>query len=145
MKNPPSSLMIYLSCGFLLPLFSGLWINGEFVPPNREKQIAAAGDLSRLKPLQRLIFEPSEDFDKIAVPKPSDWLANHKELGQTFDEFVQSVPNRPNGTRNKLYLLPLGDFPPKRSPALNLLKEFARASVSRGLSAVRRLDSIGVG
>jgi archaemetzincin len=119
--------MTYLSCGFFLPLFAGLWINGEFVPPDREKRIAATGDISQLKPSQRRIFEPSEDFDPIAVPGPSDWLANHKELGQSFDEFVQSYPNRPNGTRNKLYLLPLGDFPPHRSPALNLLVEFARS------------------
>lgn len=41
---------------------------------------------------------------------PHDWLAQHKEAGQTFDQYLKSNPNRPTATRTTLYVQPLGDF-----------------------------------
>jgi archaemetzincin len=43
-------------------------------------------------------------------PEPGDWLAQHREPGQTFDAYRASDPNRPAGRRTTLYLQPLGDF-----------------------------------
>jgi archaemetzincin len=39
-----------------------------------------------------------------------DWLAQHKEAGQTFDEYLRSNPNRPTKQLTTMYLVALGDF-----------------------------------
>lgn len=46
---------------------------------------------------------------------PNDWLAQHKEAGQTFDQYLKSNPNRPTATRTTLYVQPLGKFTKKSS------------------------------
>src|SRR5688500_1374503 len=45
-----------------------------------------------------------------AKPGPNDWLARHKESGQTFEEYLSTDPNRPDGRRTTIYVLPLGEF-----------------------------------
>ena len=52
-----------------------------------------------------------------------DWLANHPEKGQTFDAFRRSSLQRPDSTRKKIYILPLGEFPEDRSPPLDRLRD----------------------
>jgi archaemetzincin len=43
-------------------------------------------------------------------PRPGDWLAEHHEDGQTFDEYRRSDPNRPTRKRTTIYVQPLGGF-----------------------------------
>ena len=67
---------------------------------------------------------------------PGDWLYEHPENGQTFNDFVNSNPNRPGGKRNKIYLQPLGDFPLEGSPSLGLLKRYTAAYFSLGVEVL---------
>jgi archaemetzincin len=53
-----------------------------------------------------------------APPGPGDWLDQHHEPGQTFEEYCASDPNRPAATRTTIYLQPLGDFDPAQSRLL---------------------------
>lgn len=71
----------------------------------------------------RSAFDPAEDFTSVPGPKPGDWLAEHRETGQSFEQFLWSQPNRRAPVHRKLYLLPLGDFPTDRTPAVPLLQE----------------------
>ena len=71
--------------------------------------IAAIGETHGLPPALRCALDPSH-FEALPPPGPSDWLANHPEHGQTFDEFVASHPNRPTPQRHTIYLQPLGTF-----------------------------------
>jgi archaemetzincin len=48
-------------------------------------------------------------------PGPGDWLANHPESGQTFDQYVRSSPNKPTSERGTIYVQPLGKFDAKRA------------------------------
>lgn len=48
--------------------------------------------------------------EKKRPPGPRDWLAQHTEAGQSFDQYLKSNPNRPTATRTKLYVQPLGEF-----------------------------------
>lgn len=43
-------------------------------------------------------------------PRQGDWLAEHEERGQTFDQYAASRPNRPTAQRTKLYIQPIGEF-----------------------------------
>jgi archaemetzincin len=54
----------------------------------------------RIRPLHR-IKTPSG---------PEDWLATHREAGQTFEQYRHSNPNRPTKERTILYVQPIGAF-----------------------------------
>lgn len=43
-------------------------------------------------------------------PKEGEWLATHKEAGQTFSQYQKSRPNVLTRRRNKLYVQPIGEF-----------------------------------
>lgn len=58
--------------------------------------------VKRLKPLQ-------SDLEK---PQPGDWLAEHKENGQTFEQFVKRYPEPTPAGLSTLYIQPIGDFGP---------------------------------
>lgn len=99
----------------------------QFTPPTRGQQLAAIGLTMRLpQPLQRAL-EPRDDFQPLPEPQPSDWLRNHAEAGQTFDQFTRSLPNRPDNHRNKLYIQPLGGFNGSDAPSLDQLRRFTAA------------------
>jgi archaemetzincin len=49
--------------------------------------------------------------DKAMPPiRSGDWLAEHKENGQTFAEYTNLKTVRPTGTEKVIYLLPVGKF-----------------------------------
>jgi len=82
--------------------------------------IAAIGDTRALSPALQCALNPAA-FEPMRAPGPNDWLANHPEAGQTFDDFVRARPNRPTPRRRTIYLQPLGTF------ELGPLKEFTEA------------------
>ncbi len=43
-------------------------------------------------------------------PRPGDWLDQHPEAGQTFDEYVRLRPHRPVAPRRVIWVQPLGDL-----------------------------------
>jgi len=78
---------------------------GAVVRTDRER---AVGRLDDLSPQLRRAFG-ADGFTPLAPPAPGDWLAEHPERGQTFDEFVASHPNRPTAERRTIYFIALGD------------------------------------
>ncbi|MCI0340263.1 MAG: archaemetzincin [Planctomycetales bacterium] len=74
--------------------------------------LAALAD--RLRPLAKALAEPG----------PSDWLANHRERGQTFAQYVASEPVTARGERRVLHVQPLGDFTPTQRRIVTLVAEY---------------------
>jgi archaemetzincin len=108
-----------------------------FTPPDEKAIRGAIGDLSGLPAVLQRAFTPDRaSFDPIPKPGPNDWLAVHEEAGQTFDQFKASQPNRPMQNRHVIYLQPLGDFAPERSPSIDKLREFATAFFSLEVKAL---------
>lgn len=93
----------------------------RFVPPDAEQRRKAVGSLSGLSPEFKRAFAPTEQFEPLPAPGPGDWLTEHQEPGQTFDQFAASKFNRPDSRRSTIYLAPLGDFDPDWSPDLSHL------------------------
>jgi archaemetzincin len=124
MRIVSSALLMWLVPGCIL-LVSGMF--AQFTPPTRAQRLAALGPMAGLPEALRLALQPGDDFQPVPEPGPNDWLANFAEVGQTFEQFVQSQPNRPDARRKKLYLQPLGDFSASDGPALNQLREFMAA------------------
>jgi len=108
--------------------------------PPPPPHIAAIGDTSRLSPELQRAFDPAGHFEPMGAPGPSDWLAAHPEKPQSYDGYIDSSPNLPNGQRRVLYLLPIGEFPPG-TPAMTSLAEVVKAFFTL---EVRLLPSVPV-
>ncbi len=70
--------------------------------------------MTRLRPLHQLMGKP----------QPGDWLARHRESGQTFAQYLDANPTRPTGTRNALYVQPIGAFNTLERKVLQLTADF---------------------
>jgi archaemetzincin len=113
---------------FLLILFATVIAVSSatgFEPPGPQQRLEAIGATNGLPELLQRAFTPANDFPPVPVPGPGDWLAVHREPGQTFGEFRRSQANRPDARRRSIYLQPLGEFPEQYSPSLEKLREYA--------------------
>ena len=99
-----------------------------FEPPGPQQRLEAIGPTNGLSEVLGRALAPSDSFDPVPVPGASDWLAVHREPGQTFEQFRRSRPNRPDARRRVIYLQPLGAFPQAQSPALEKLRGYAEPS-----------------
>ena len=98
-----------------------------FQLPGKDERKKAVGSLFQLSPDLKAAFDPSGDFKELPKPGTFDWLASHKEEGQTYDQFLRSKPNRPGARGRKLiYLQPVGDFP-EGAPKLEILQSYLEA------------------
>lgn len=71
----------------------------RFKPPDATARQRATGSLDALSGPLRRAFTPGKDFSPIPLPGPHDWLANHDEPGQTFDQFRRFAANKPDKER----------------------------------------------
>jgi len=60
----------------------------------------------------------------LGKPGPGDWLANHPEPGQTYDQYARSRPVRADQRRRVIYIQPLGDFSPIQRKIVQFTGEF---------------------
>jgi archaemetzincin len=111
-----------------------------FNPPSVEERLRAIGPTGKLSGQLKKAFDPGENFDPMPKPKPGDWLDVHLETGQTFKDFASSHPNRPDESRNAIYLQPLGEFPDAESPPVKRLKEYAAAFFGIEVKVLPPLD-----
>jgi archaemetzincin len=111
-----------------------------FKAPMQSERLKAIGNTAGLSDTLKKAFDPGNDFEPIPEPKPEDWLANHYEPGQTFDDFVSSHHSKPNSTHNKIYLQPLGQFPKEPNDLLANLREYASAFFCMDVMVLPPLD-----
>ena len=110
-----------------LALVAAAGARGAFEPPSAEERTAALGNLDDAPAVLRRLLTPDDDFAPIPRPEPGEWLAVHREKGQTFDEFRRSPGHRPDATRRVIYLQPLGEFAADSSPPLGEIQAYAAA------------------
>ena len=99
----------------------------NFVPPSADVRKAAIDETSQLTPELQRYLDPGDDFPPMPKPGPDDWLANNHEGGQTFNEFRQAEPNRPDQQRRVLYLVAMGEITELQIAQLEPLREFTEA------------------
>lgn len=91
------------------------------------RQMSATID--RLKPLHQ----------KLGEPGPRDWLANHEEPGQSFQQYLKINPVTPTGGRTVIYVQPLGEFTDKQREIVELAAEYLGIYMNR---PVKILDDL---
>ena len=82
--------------------------------PEESQPAPGRVDIARLIPLHR----------GLAKPRPGDWLAEHEEPGQTFDEYKRAHPTLPKLPRNKIYIQPIGSFEGRQGQILRDTTEY---------------------
>ena len=88
---------------------------------------AAVGDTDALPVVLQAAFEVTDEFPLLPEPRRGEWLAQHAESGQTYDQFVAADFHRPSPGRDRIHLFPLGDFPAGASPPLGDLERYGEA------------------
>lgn len=53
--------------------------------------------------------------EKLGVPKPGEWLAEHPENGQTFEEYESLSPIKVTDKQHTIYIQPIGTFTVKET------------------------------
>ena len=86
----------------------------------------AGGSLNHLSPILQRAFKPDDFFNPIPKPKSNDWLAVHKEYGQTFKDFLDSKWKKPDEIRDKIYIQPLEHLPRNCGISLEILRKFVQ-------------------
>lgn len=117
MSPLPESLRLRIIAFALAPALVGcaLWATlggggGETVAPGPDW--APAGKPPELDEVRSTGAKIRPLFSKKRAPRPGDWLAQHREDGQTFEQYLRADPNRPTARRAVLYIQPIGDFSP---------------------------------
>lgn len=60
----------------------------------------------------------------IPKPGPSDWLANHKEAGQSFEQYLAARPVRRSDKLTTIYICLIGEFTAKEREVLTATEEY---------------------
>jgi archaemetzincin len=94
-------------------------------PAPVDPRIDAIGETSLMTPALRRAVDPA-DFAPPPEPQPGEWLYEHPEPPQTFDDYLGSKFHPVGEHRRVLYILPLGTFPPE-APSLDSLAKLAGA------------------
>lgn len=95
-------------------------VSADEKPPDKGKPVKAPTP-TELKALRDRLVPLHRPLGK---PGPHDWLANHREPGQTFEEYLASRPTLPRPPRNVLYIQPLGEFTPTQRKIVTLTADF---------------------
>lgn len=61
---------------------------------------------------------------ELQAPQEGEWLYEHKEKGQTFEQFLESKPIKPIKSKDIIYLEPIGKFSKLQRQQIELTKEY---------------------
>jgi archaemetzincin len=90
--------------------------------------LIAQGESNELRTIRAAGQAIGPLHEPIRATQQGDWLDEHDEPGQTFEEYLRSDPRRPAESRTTMYLQPLGDFDAAPGAALEatagLLEDF---------------------
>jgi archaemetzincin len=114
------SVLLLVLIGYLLLTIAGPESEKRRISPD----VDPVGSLTSLSSDLKRAFEAADDFPEVPMPEPGDWLAQHDEPGQSYDQYLISFPNRPDALRSKIYLQPLGRLSDKTRDCLNLLVDY---------------------
>lgn len=103
-----------LSAGILATLVPLLSVAADRADGWDERAEALLPTIEKLRPLHK----------RLGPPAPGDWLAQHKEAGQSFKHYVAQRPIQPSKQRGTIYILPIGSFSEQQERIVKLTSEY---------------------
>ncbi len=76
--------------------------------------------------LDALIDRLTPTATELGKPRPGDWLAEHEEPGETFEQYIHSQPITLRGKRQVIYIQPLGEFTESQRRIVDLTADYMR-------------------
>jgi archaemetzincin len=82
--------------------------NFKLISMNKKVNAMNTDDLD---PISQIILNVgiSDFYSEIDIPQPSDWLWEHRESGQTFNQYENGIQNTPTKTNYTIYIQNLDD------------------------------------
>lgn len=99
-----------------------------------EKEV---GVKDRFEVVETKLTPIAKTLDK---PGPHDWLANHREAGQTFAQYVQAKPVLKSERLTTMHLCLIGNFAPDQERVLKLTMEYLGLVYTVPVKVHRRLS-----
>ena len=87
------------------------------------RKVASVEEIDDVKSVAKAV---KHLHSEMAPVKSGDWLASHKESGQTFRQYLRANPVTLTKKRNKLYVQPIGEFNKKQTEIIELAAEFMK-------------------
>ena len=94
-------------------------------------------DAKALLKQARLLADLAEPLGAV---RPGDWLDEHFESGQSFRQYLASYPVTLTPERNKIYVVPLGEFDENQQRIVNLSADFLSLYFSCDVSIMKALS-----
>jgi len=66
-------------------------------------------------------------FQPMGKAQPDEWLANFKENGQTFEQYINGNPTLPSAERKAIYIQPIGRFNNTQLKTIKITAEYMQA------------------
>ena len=92
-------------------------------PPLESASQTSAQRISKFIEIKQAI---APFFKLMGKPNSTDWLAAHREAGQTFEEYLKSRPSLPTAERKKIYIQPIGKFSAAQQKVVQLTADYMR-------------------
>lgn len=92
--------------------------------PSTESPSPPVGSAHDPESLEQVIERLGALHPPIETPQPGDWLAQHHESGQSFDEYQRGGPTLPYERRHTIYVQPLGDMSPTQRRLIELTGDY---------------------
>jgi len=87
------------------------------------------------------IIEALKDRDvPLAKPEPGEWLYEHPETGQSFEDYIKINPVTSTEAQNKIYLQPLGDFTKAQLGVIKYTSNYLNIFFDREVITLPKLD-----
>lgn len=81
--------------------------------------------IASCKDEQTVDFKKLAELDvKLSLPLEGEWLYDHPEKGQTFEEYTKSNPVTISDEEQYIYLQPIGEFTPMEKKMVDLNREY---------------------
>lgn len=100
-------------------------------PPNKAATpapgaAAASDEKARVDAIKAMREKLRPLHQRLGRPKPGEWLAEHREAGQTFEQYLRGNPTLPEGARRVLVIQPIGDLDERQRRVIGLAADYMK-------------------
>ncbi len=100
------------------------------------------------EPKERMYAEVESKLRGVAIPlakpKAGDWLAKHKEDGQSFADYLRAQPVRKSRKQATIYICLLGDFTPEQKKVLETTQKYLEIFYQVPVKVHKKMELVDV-
>ncbi len=114
LKKMPFSASLRVLCGWTSSILLASFLCTSIIPAAEPRERTYAEVETKLRPIAI----------PLAKAKPGEWLAEHKEDGQTFAAYLRAKPVRKSREQGTIYICLLGEFTPEQQKIVETAQKY---------------------